>query len=81
MKCKNIYKETKKGTFKTKILVYHYTKVIKLLKITTKALQNLYFQFHTFGDDMIEEQKHGLRQKEFLTHSGFILKRLQELQD
>lgn len=46
----------------------------------TKTLQNLYFQFRTFGGDMLEEQKHKLRQKEFLNHSGFILKRAQELQ-
>ena len=54
--------------------------VIKLLKIMTKTLQNLYFQFHTFGDDILEKQKHKLRQKEFLNHSDFILKRVQKLQ-
>lgn len=32
--------------------------VIKLLKIVTKTLQNLYFQFHTFGADMLEKQEH-----------------------
>lgn len=49
-----------------KVLVYHYMEVIKLLKIMTKTLQNLYFQFHTFGNDMLEKEKHKLRQKNFL---------------
>lgn len=46
----------------------------------TKTLQNLYFQFHTFGDDMLEKEKHKHGQKEFLNNSDFILKRAQELQ-
>jgi len=39
--------------------------VIKLLKIVTKTLQNLYIQFHTFGDGMLEKQKNKLRQNNF----------------
>lgn len=46
----------------------------------TKTLQNLYFQFHTFGDGMLEKQKHKLKQTEFLDNSDFILERAQESQ-
>lgn len=40
--------------------------VIKLLQIMTKTLQNLYFQFQTFGNDMLEKQNTSLGKNNFL---------------